>query len=313
VTIPKEMLTALRRIEIITRRKATSDLAGSYASRFRGQGMIFREVRAYQQGDEVRTIDWNVSARTNETHVKVFSEEREMTVMLLVDTSASMLFGTTRVSKIELTAELCALFAFSASKNQDRVGLICQSDKPLHPQARPALVPPQKGEPHVLRIIRKVLTFQAAAERTEALPRATAASAAQKNTLAPLLETLLASCRKRSVAFVISDFLNEDYERSLALARTQHDVIPVVLSDLRDEVLPDVGLLPIFDPESGETVWVDSGSAAVRSHYNAHYRARTEKRRALFRKLGLRPIELRTDEAFVRAVRSYFLARKGLG
>jgi len=286
--IPKELIKALRTIEIHTARLANEQLAGTYTSVFKGQGLAFREVRQYQPGDDIRTIDWNVSARMNDTYVKVFVEEREMTVMLAVDLSASQHFGTKRASKARVAAEISALCAFSAIKNNDRVGLILGTD---HIEK---ILPPKKGDKHVMRVVREILGF--APERTG-------------TDLKLLLETLSRVARRRSVAFVISDFFARGFERALALAAAKHDVIPVMLVDPRDETLPDVGLATFEDFETGEHVVVDTGDKRVRQHYEKTMRRVRAERSALFKKLALDECVVRTDRPFVEPLRQLFARR----
>ncbi|HYQ14165.1 MAG TPA: DUF58 domain-containing protein, partial [Polyangiaceae bacterium] len=244
--IRKELLKALRRIQITTNRLATQQLSGNYASVFKGQGLSFREVREYQPGDDVRAIDWNVSARMDQAFVKVFVEEREMTVMLVVDLSASQRFGTQGGSKVRLATEVAALCAFSAIKHNDRVGLIMTTDQVEK------IVPPKKGQKHVMRVIREIMGASPERAGTD---------------LVVALETLMHVARRRSVAFLISDFYAPDYSRTLALAAARHDIIPVVLVDPRDLELPDVGLASFEDFETGESVIVDTHSPEVRAHY----------------------------------------------
>jgi uncharacterized protein (DUF58 family) len=286
--IPKELIKALRKIEITTNRLATQQLSGNYTSVFKGQGLAFREVRQYQPGDDVRTIDWNVTARMNETYVKVFVEEREMTVMLVVDLSASESFGTQRSSKAALAAEVAALCAFSAIKHNDRVGLILSTDQVEK------IVPPKKGQKHVMRVVREILG--AKPERTG-------------TDLKVALETLYNVARRRSVAFVLSDFYATGYERTLALAAARHDVIPCLLLDPRDEELPDVGLATFEDFETGESVLIDTGSPNVRAHYAKRMRALREEQVRLFRKLGLDHCVIRTDRPYVKPLRDLFARR----
>jgi uncharacterized protein (DUF58 family) len=286
--IPKELIKALRTIEIHTARLANEQLAGTYTSVFKGQGLAFREVRQYQPGDDIRTIDWNVSARMNDTYVKVFVEEREMTVMLAVDLSASEHFGTKRASKARVAAEISALCAFSAIKNNDRVGLILGTDQIER------IVPPKKGDKHVMRVVREILGFQPERTGTD---------------LKLLLETLSKVARRRSVAFVISDFFARGFERALALAAAKHDVIPVMLVDPRDETLPDVGLATFEDWETGEDVLVDTGDRRVREHYEKTMRRVRADRSALFRKLALDECVVRTDRPFVEPLRQLFARR----
>jgi uncharacterized protein (DUF58 family) len=286
--IPKELLKALRKIEITTNRLATEQLSGTYTSVFKGQGLAFREVRQYQPGDDVRSIDWNVSARMNETYVKVFVEEREMTVMLVVDLSASERFGTRGGSKAKLAAEVGALCAFSAIKHNDRVGLILATDQVEK------IVPPKKGQKHVMRVVREILG--AKPERTG-------------TDLRVALETLYHVARRRSVAFILSDFFASGYERTLSLAAARHDVIPVMLTDPRDDELPDVGLATFEDLESGESVVVDTASARVRAHYAQQMRRHRVEQIRVFRKLGLDHVVVRTDRPYVVPLRDLFARR----
>ena len=286
--IPKELLKALRKIEITTNRLATEQLAGSYTSVFKGQGLAFREVREYQPGDDIRTIDWNVSARMDATHVKVFVEEREMTMMLVVDLSASQRFGTHTASKARLAAEVAALCAFSAIKHNDRVGLILTTDQ------IEKLVPAKKGQKHVMRVVREILGR---------VPERTGTD------LNVALETLHSVARRRSVAFLISDFFTSGYDRALSLAAARHDIIPVMLVDPRDEELPNVGLGSFEDFETGESVIVDTSSAAVRAHYAKQMRGIRAEQVRLFTKLGLDYCMVRTDQPYIKPLRDLFARR----
>lgn len=286
--IPQELVKQLRALEIKTARLADEQLSGSYHSVFKGQGLSFREVRAYAPGDDVRWIDWNVSARMNEPFVKVFTEEREMTVMLVVDLSASEQWGTRRAPKSRVAAEVCALCAFSAIKNGDRVGLVIGTD------AIEKMVPPKKGEKHVMRVVREVLGFSPEYVGTD---------------LALALETLSKVAKRKSVAFIVSDFFDDGYERALALASAKHDVIPVVLTDPRDEELPDLGLVAFEDLETGEEVLVDTGSSAVRDHYKKEMRRVRAARDKLFKRLALDSVTIRTDQSIVGPLRELFARR----
>lgn len=286
--LPAELLKQLRAIEIRTQRLANEQLSGTYHSVFKGQGLSFREVRAYNAGDDVRFIDWNVSARMNEAFVKVFTEEREMTVMLVVDLSQSEEWGTKRASKARVAAEICALCAFSAIKNSDRVGLVLATD------VVEKMLPPQKGDKHVMRVIREILGFVPEYSGTN---------------LKLALETLSKVAKRRSVAFVVSDFFASGYERALALASAKHDVIPVMLVDPRDEELPDVGLASFEDLETGEEVLVDTGDRRVREHYRNTMKAARVAREKLFAKLALDHVVVRTDESFVEPLRALFAKR----
>ncbi len=287
-TSPTELLKQLRTIELSTSRLADEQLAGSYHSVFKGQGLSFREVRGYSAGDDVRFIDWNVSARMSEPFVKVFTEEREMTVMLVVDVSASEEWGTVRASKSRLAAEVAALCAFSAIKNNDNVGLI------LGTEAIEKIVPPKKGDKHVMRVIREILGFEPQYLGTD---------------LKLALETLVKVCKRRSVAFVISDFFADGYERALALAAAKHDVIPVMLVDPRDEELPDIGVASLEDLETGEEVLVDTSDPRVRSRYRDAMKELRASRERTMRKLSLDRVIVRTDRDFVRPLRELFAKR----
>ena len=302
--IPKDLLAALRVIEIHTARLANEQLAGTYSSSFKGQGLAFREVRPYQPGDDVRVIDWNVSARMQEPFVKVFVEEREMTVMLVVDLSASERFGSRRAPKVRVASEVAALLAFSAIRNNDRVGLIVATDKVER------IVPPKKGEKHVMRVVREILGYES---REPAEPHPydpkTRHRLGAATDLRAALEALVRVSRRRSVAFIVSDFYDTGYERAMALAAAKHDVIPVVLADPRDATLPDVGLASFEDLESAESIVVDTGDARVRAWYAETMKQLAQTRRAGFHKLGLDSVEIETSGSFVRPLRDLFARR----
>jgi uncharacterized protein (DUF58 family) len=301
--IPKELLAALRVIEIHTARLATEQLSGTYTSSFKGQGLAFREVRPYQPGDDVRAIDWNVSARMNDAFVKVFVEEREMTVMLLVDLSASERFGTRRAAKVRVASEVAALLAFSAIRNDDRVGLIVATDKVER------IVPPKKGEKHVMRVVREILGFTPTAQLSKPNGSKPALALGAATNLRAGLEALVRVSRRRSIAFVISDFYDTGYERALALASAKHDVVPLVLGDPRDHALPDVGLASFEDLESGQSIVVDTSDARVRAWYADAMRKIVQSRRAMHNKLGLDSVEIETSGSFVRPLRDLFARR----
>src|SRR5512138_1591814 len=233
--LTRELLRKIRKIEIVTQRLVRDRMAGQYHSVFKGAGIAFSEVRQYMPGDDIRLIDWNVSARMNDTYVKLFVEEREMTVMLLVDMSASGRFGSANEEKRELAAELAAVLAFSAIKNNDRVGLIIFTDQIER------FVPAKKGKKHVLRVISEILSFSPQSPRTD---------------LGKGLDFMGHVARRRAVTFLVSDFLapTERYERALRVASQRHDLIPVVVSDPLEEALPKIGLVDLYDPETGELV-----------------------------------------------------------
>jgi uncharacterized protein (DUF58 family) len=302
--IPKDLLAALRVIEIHTARLANEQLTGTYSSSFKGQGLAFREVRPYQPGDDVRVIDWNVSARMNDAFVKVFVEEREMTVMLVVDLSASERFGTRRAVKVRVASEVAALLAFSAIRNNDRVGLIVATDKIER------IVAPKKGEKHVMRVVREILGFEP--KGTEEVPPRDGAGRpvlGAATNLKGALEALVRVSHRRSVAFIVSDFFDTGYERALALASAKHDVVPVVLVDPRDRELPDVGLASFEDLESHENVLVDTSDPRVRAWYAAAMKKIAESRGKAFHKLGLDSVDIETSGSFVRPLRDLFARR----
>jgi uncharacterized protein (DUF58 family) len=306
--IPKELLAALRTIEIHTARLANEQLSGTYTSSFKGQGLAFREVRPYQPGDDVRTIDWNVSARMHEAFVKVFVEEREMTVMLVVDLSTSERFGTRRAPKARVASEVAALLAFSAIRNNDRVGLILSTSKIER------MVPPKKGEKHVMRVIREILGFEPEGGSTAAFPKKIrdkkgAPILGPGTDMKGSLEALVGVARRRSIAFIVSDFFAQGYERALALAAAKHDVVPITLVDPRDLEMPDVGIATFEDLESGESIVLDTSDAGVRAWYAHSMKQLTMQRRQLFLKLGLDAVEIETGGSFVRPLRDLFARR----
>jgi uncharacterized protein (DUF58 family) len=287
--IPREVLRKIRRIEIHTSHIVDNLLAGPWHSAFKGRGIEFEEVRPYQVGDDVRTIDWNVTARAGEPFVKLFREEREMSVMLLVDLSASQDFGTNVQTKRELVTELGATLAFSAIKNNDKVGLTLFTD-----QVEKS-VPPRKGTRHVLRLIRELLYCQPIGRGTN---------------LRAGLEHLTRTASRRSVVFLISDFQDTDFEKILRVTRRKHDVIPIVISDPRERELPNVGLLRLRDAESGKMIAIDSSSRRHRQAYEAMMQVKAEARDAMLRKLRLQPIRISTGEDYVEPLQRFFHRRE---
>lgn len=286
--IPASLFRKIRRIEIRTRGLVSDVFAGEYHSAFRGRGMEFSEVRPYQMGDEVRSIDWNVSARMGETFVKVFEEEREQTVILAVDVSGSGSFGSGGVMKRELAAEVCALLAFSAVRNNDRVGLLLFTD------AVERFVPPRKGRRHALRIIRDVFAHEAVSSGTR---------------LASALEHVVRLLHRRAIVVVVSDFLDEDYEKSLRAAASRHDVIAIQVVDPREQDLPPVGLLALRDAETGRSVLVDTASRAVRDAFAASARQRGEAIAARLQRAGVDTVVVRTDQDYVDPLAAFFRRR----
>lgn len=283
-----ELLRQVRRLAIRSRRLVADRLAGQYHSVFRGRGLEFSEVREYQPGDDVRTIDWNVTARMGTPYVKRFVEERELTVMLAVDVSASQRFGTAALRKEEVAAELGALIAFAAAANNDRVGLLAFSD------GIEAFVPPRKGSRHILRLVRDLLSLRPARSGTD---------------IGAAAGYLQRALRRHAIVFLISDFLDDGYEVALRSAARRHDVIALVLSDRRELELPAVGLIEAEDAETGERVWLDAGDSAVRERFAQQAAGAHEERRRTLASLGVDVVEISTDGSYVEPLLSYFQAR----
>lgn len=292
--IPKDLYKKVRRIEITTSRLVTDVFAGQYHSVFKGRGLEFDEVREYFPGDDVRTIDWNVTARTGKAHIKKFVEEREMTVMLLVDVSRSCQFSTINDLKSKLAAEIAALLAFSAIRNNDKIGLIIFTDK------IEKFVPPVKGTKNVLRLIREILFFE---------PQHTATD------LAAALDYLNKVVTRKSVAFLISDFFEPDSEakrlkKALAIANRRHDLIAVTLNDVREKELPDCGLIHLEDAETGKMTLVDTSSKKVRTDYLLRAQLRLKNRQRLFDSVGMDHIDIATHESYSDEIVKFFLKRR---
>lgn len=284
----KELIQAVKHLELVARRAVNDQLAGQYQSVFKGRGMDFTDVREYQPGDDIRVIDWNVSARMNDLYIKQFVEERELTVFLLVDASGSQTFGTFNRRKQETAAELAALIAFSAITNNDRVGLITFTDQ------IETFIPPKKGRKHVLRVITEILDFTPERRGTD-IPGA--------------LEYLSRITSKRALTFVISDFQDTDFETSLSIANRRHEIIPLVLEDPMEAELPDMGIVPFEDPETGEIVMVDTSSKAVRQEFADAALAQKKRLVRIFRKHKLDHIPIRTDESHIEPLIKYFRTR----
>ena len=288
----KEILKKIQRIEIFTNRLVNTVFAGEYESVFKGQGITFDEVREYQVGDEIRTIDWNVTARMGQAYIKKYVEERELVMMLVVDMSASTSFGSIGETKAEIAAEIAALLAFSAIKNNDKVGLICFTDTVEH------FVPPRKGKRHVLRVVRDILHFQPKQSGTN-------------------IETALAFVdrvlKPHSVVFLISDFKDTGYEKQLRLSSKRHSLIAMTLQDRREVELPDVGLIELEDAESGETVIVDTRSEEARRLYTELNQRADAERRQVFRASQVDSIHIRTDESYVKPLIRFFRQRAARG
>jgi uncharacterized protein (DUF58 family) len=284
----KELLKKVRKIEIKTRRLSDHVFGGEYHSTFKGRGMTFSEVRKYQFGDDVRSIDWNVTARYNEPFVKVFEEERELTLMLMADISGSEFFGTDNQFKNEIITEVAATLAFSAMQNNDKTGLILFSDK------IELFIPPKKGKSHVLRIIRELLEFQPKSKKTD---------------ISQALKYLTNVMKKKAIVFVLSDFITDGYKETLKIVCGKHDVTGIRVYDRREEEIPNVGMVQMEDEETGELLLVNTGSKAVRSNYNNYYRERVDYFQEAFTKSGAGAISCRVDESYVKKLLGYFKHR----
>ncbi len=287
--IPREVLKRIRRIEITTSRIVTDVFSGQYHSVFKGRGMEFDEVRPYEPGDEIRSIDWNVTARTGLPYVKKFVEERELTVMLLLDMSASSFFGTAGRLKSELAAELCAVLAFSAIRNNDKVGLIIFTDR------IEKFVPPRKGLRHVLRVVREALYFKPQGKNTD---------------INAALLYLSRVTTRRTVAFIISDFFAPDFKKKLAVANKRHDLIAITITDPAEQSLEDVGILMLDDPETGESFMIDTSDKRLRENYAERNKKRQEEKKYLFRSSGVDLIDVRTDIPYTMSLMKFFRVRE---
>jgi Uncharacterized conserved protein (some members contain a von Willebrand factor type A (vWA) domain) len=285
----KELLKKVRQLEIRTRGVVNQVFSGEYHSVFKGRGMEFSEVREYQFGDEIRTIDWNVTARLDHPYVKVFEEERELTVMLLVDMSGSQFFGSQSALKRDIAAELSAILAFSAMKNNDKVGAILFTDQ------IEKFIPPRKGRSHALRIVRELLSFE---------PRRKTTS------LNTVLEYLNHIQKKRCIVFLISDFMDSGYDSALRIVGKRHDLIGLVLKDPHEVELPDVGLITFKDAETGTQRWIDTHNKKVRNGYRTYLDALQKKRRSLFVKSKLDSVEISLDKPYMKPLVDFFRLRE---
>jgi len=284
----KELLKKVRKIEIKTRRLSDHIFGGEYHSTFKGRGMTFSEVRQYQFGDDVRSIDWNVTARYNEPYVKVFEEERELTMMLMVDVSGSEMFGTTNQFKKDIITEISATLAFSALQNNDKAGLMLFSDEVE------LYIPPKKGKSHVLRIIRELLEFKPKSNRTD---------------IAEALKFLSSVMKKRAIVFVLSDFISDDYEKTLKISGNKHDLTGIRIYDEREEVIPNLGMVQMQDAETGRVQLVNTQSKSVRNAYGEYYRQRVDYFTETFTKSGCGTLSCRVDESYVKKLLGYFKRR----
>jgi uncharacterized protein (DUF58 family) len=283
-----ELIKKVRRIEIKTRGLTRHIFAGEYHSAFKGRGIAFSEVREYQYGDDIRSIDWNVTARLNHPYVKVYEEERELTVMLLIDVSGSGNFGTTSRFKMDLITEVAAVLSFSAIYNNDKIGVVFFSDKVER------FIPPQKGRKHILRIIRELLDFRPQSNQTD---------------LREPLRFLTNAIKKRCTAFIISDFIAPDFEEALRIAANKHDMVALMVSDPLEKSIPDVGLFKVSDAESGYEKWIDTSSRATRKAYEEWWKAHDQAVRNIFRRCGVDNTGLETGTDYVKPLMQLFERR----
>ncbi len=281
----KELLKKVRKIEIKTKKLSNNIFGGEYHSTFKGRGMTFSEVRQYQFGDDIRAIDWNVTARYNEPFVKIFEEERELTMMLVVDISGSEFFGTSQQFKKDTITEIAATLAFSAIQNNDKVGLILFSDQ------IELFIPPKKGRSHVLRIIRELIEFEAKSKKTNI------------NKALKFLSNVL---KKKAIVFVLSDFMDDNYEHTLKIAGNKHDLTGIRVFDKHDQEIPNIGMVPMRDAETEEVILVNTSSSTVRKQYKTHALYLENYFTSSFRKSGSGIISTRVDESYVKKLLSYF-------
>ena len=284
----KEILKKVRKIEIKTRRLSDHIFSGEYHTSFKGRGMTFSEVRQYQYGDDVRAIDWNVTARYNEPYIKVFEEERELTMMLMADVSGSEGFGTKNQFKREIVTEIAATMAFSATQNNDKIGLILFSDQ------IELYIPPKNGKSHVLRNIRELIEFEPKSRKTN---------------ISQALKFLSGVLKKKAIVFLISDFMADDYEQTLKIASKKHDITGVRVYDVREEQMPNLGLVNMTDAETGQTLLVNTGSKQVRLEYEKYYKDRVKYFTEIFSRCGAGTVSTRVDESYVTKLLGYFKSR----
>lgn len=285
----QDLLKRVRKIEIKTKGLSNQIFSGEYHSAFKGRGMAFSEVREYQPGDDIRAIDWNVTARLNHPYIKVFEEERELTAMILVDVSGSENFGTKEMLKRNVITELCAVLAFSAIQNNDKIGVIFFSDK------IEKFIPPKKGKSHILRIIRELLNFQPESNGTN---------------ISEALRYLSNIIKKRCIAFILSDFRDEGFEDALKIANNKHDLVALNIYDQAEKELPNVGIIPVEDPETGNWKWVDTSDKDTQTQFKAKVLKHEADRIALFRRSGVDFASIATDQNYVKPLLNLFKRRE---
>jgi len=285
----KSLLKKVRTIEIKTRRLSDHIFGGEYHSKFKGRGMTFSEVRQYQYGDDIRSIDWNVTARTNEPHVKVFEEERELTMMLMVDVSGSALFGTTVQRKKDLITELSATLAFSATQNNDKIGLLMFSDQVER------FVPPKKGRSHVLRIIRDLIEYEPQHKATD---------------FKAALEFMSSVIKKKAIVFVLSDFMSSPYDTAVRIAAKKHDLTGIRIFDPKEAVIPNLGLVPVLDQESDQVRYINTSSRRVRNAYQTSYQEHLNFFQETFKRAGAGTIDCAVTDNYVKKLLGYFKQRR---
>lgn len=285
----KELLKKVRKIEIKSRRLSANLFSGQYHSAFKGRGMSFSEVREYQPGDDIRTIDWNVTARLHHPYVKVFEEERELTILLMIDMSGSKNFGTTVQFKTEMVSEISAVIAFSALQNNDKIGAVFFSD------IIEKYIPPQKGKTHVLRIIRELVDFTPSHKNTD---------------INQALQFLNNVVKKKCTAFVLSDFISNDFEKNLRIANKKHDLVALRMMDEREKLLPDVGLVHFHDLETDQAIWIDTSDIQVRRNYELNFKKRDERIKHTFKKAGVDSASLFTNQSYIQPLSNLFRKRR---
>lgn len=283
-----EILKKVKELEIKSKKITSHLFTGEYHSAFKGRGMHFKEVREYNPGDDIRFIDWNVSARFGHPFSKLFEEERELTMIMLVDVSASSLFGTSHARKKDIITEICAVLAFSAMNNNDKIGVIFFSDKVEK------YIPPKKGKQHVLYIVRELLSMEPKGKGTR---------------LSEAIRFFNNSTKQKSIAFILSDFMDQNYEDALKVAGKKHDLTGIKVYDKMDMTLPDAGILQVVDAETGQTKWVDSSNAFVRQEYQRAFLEATDYCKSVFVKAGCDLLHMRTDDDYVKVLQKFFLAR----